>query len=176
MKIWPPFVLISLRKEHFYGNAAAELRALFKRVKWCMLWPKMHSLSLHLEIVSLYLLFERLLIQFFQKFDILRQLPSEMALVLCARVKSGQFCSLQRGSKYELIYQSILPCANFFIFYIYYLHMWSSCVMAFLVKRKIFLTCTAKKFDEILHGQTYSNKNFYTFHSSNLLFITIFDL
>ena len=40
MKIWPPFVLISLRKEHFYGNAAAELRALFKRVKWCMLWPK----------------------------------------------------------------------------------------------------------------------------------------
>ena len=60
MKIWPPFVLISLRKEHFYGNAAAELRALFKRVKWCMLWPNMHSLSLHLKIVSLYLLFERL--------------------------------------------------------------------------------------------------------------------
>ena len=64
MKIWPPFVLISLRKEHFYGNAAAELRALFKRVKWCMLWPKMHSLTLHLNIVSLYLFFERLFSSF----------------------------------------------------------------------------------------------------------------
>ena len=66
------------------------------------------------------------------------------------------FASLQRGSKYELIYWSVLPCANFFIFYIYYLHMWSSCVMTFLVKRKISETCTAKiKSDEIIHGQTY---------------------
>ena len=89
MKIWPPFVLISLRKEHFYGNAAAELRALFKRVKWCMLWPKMHSLSLHLKIVSLYLFFlkDYLFIYFKSLIYFGNYLPSEMALVLCPRVK-----------------------------------------------------------------------------------------
>ena len=87
MKIWPPFVLISLRKEHFYGNAAAELRALFKRVKWCMLWPKMHSLSLNLKIVSLYVVLVFWTITYLVLSKILRQLPSEMALVLCPRVK-----------------------------------------------------------------------------------------
>ena len=85
------------------------------------------------------------------------------------------FASLQRGSKYELIYWSVLPCANFFIFYIYYLHMWSSCVMTFLVKRKISETCTAKKnFEEILHGQTYLFNYVITpLHFSFQQFITI---
>ena len=85
------------------------------------------------------------------------------------------FASLQRGSKYELIYWSVLPCANFFIFYIYYLHMWSSCVMTFLVKRKISETCTAKIiFEEILHGQTYLFNYVITpLHFSFQQFITI---
>ena len=105
---------------------------------------------------------------------ILRQLPSEMALVLCPRVKVLLHFR-EVPSKYELIYWSVLPCANFFIFYIYYLHMWSSCVMTFLVKRKISETCTAKIiFEEILHGQTYLFKYVITpLHFSFQQFITI---
>ena len=86
------------------------------------------------------------------------------------------FASLQRGSKYELIYWSVLPCANFFIFYIYYLHMWSSCVMTFLVKRKISETCTAKiKFEEIIHGQTDFDTFTFSFYDNLLQFYNKFD-
>ena len=157
MKIWPPFVLISLRKEHFYGNAAAELRALFKRVKWCMLWPKMHSLSLHLKIVSLYLFFERLFSSFNKFWNSTAAITFRNGLKF---LRSGQIRAVLfhfRGiPSMNWFIGGVLPCANFFIFYIYYLHMWSSCVMAFLVKRKISETCTAKIiFEEILHGQTY---------------------
>ena len=101
-----------------------------------------------LKIVSLYL--------FFLNDYILSSFKSTFRNGLSFMPPCQSFASLQRGSKYELIYWSVLPCANFFIFYIYYLHMWSSCVMTFLVKRKFFETCTAKiKFEEIIHGQTY---------------------
>jgi ABC-type Na+ efflux pump permease subunit len=133
----------------------------------------MHSLSLHLKDCLIILVFlNDYLFSSFKSLKLLQQLPSEMAFSFIPPCQS--FASLQRGSKYELIYWSVLPCANFFIFYIYYLHMWSSCVMTFLVKRKISETCTAKIiFEEILHGQTFSNMYVITpLHFSFQQFIT----
>ena len=133
----------------------------------------MHSLSLNLKIVSLYVHTCFLNDYLFSSIKDIRAITFRNGLSFMPPCQS--FDSLQRGSKYELIYWSVLPCANFFIFYIYYLHMWSSCVMTFLVKRKISETCTAKIiFEEILHGQTYLFKYVITpLHFSFQQLITI---
>ena len=133
----------------------------------------MHSLSLNLKIVSLYVHTCFLNDYLFSSIKDIRAITFRNGLSFMPPCQS--FASLQRGSKYELIYWSVLPCANFFIFYIYYLHMWSSCVMTFLVKRKISETCTAKIiFEEILHGQTYLFKYVITpLHFSFQQLITI---